>query len=798
MPDREVALGEYPTSVTQPSGKKVPVVQAYAYTKYLGRIHVEFDDEGNLIEIDGTPILLDGSIERDRDVLALLEQYRPGVLALETEIIGVTRVLLDGSCRRAECNLGNFIADSMVDWYALQYHVNEFWTDTSIAFLQGGGIRSSINQKSNSGNISREDAATVMPFESKMEVVEITGKELIEALEHSVHRYEDGEQRGEFMQVSGVQVVYDINRPSGQRVVEAKVLCAQCLVPELENVNQTKLYKIVMLDFLASGGDGYEMFKGKTVQTYETLDIDVFVEYLKKKSPIHPAVEWRITIKQLVDPLEEVIGTTLVLLDDKCQQSECNLGNFITDAMLDWNALKYDNPEHWTDAAIAVIQGSRIKASIDSKINNGVITRKEAEKVFDSSFFNLVSVTLTGDELKQLLEHSISKYDNANNVEFLQMSGIQVEYDLNKPVGHRVTDVKALCARCNVPELEAIKSDGEYNIIMQSVLASGADGYNNILSTKPVRELGESDVNVFVEYLKKKSPVHPAVEWRITIKALADPSEVVGTTLVLLDSNCKQSECNLGNFITDSMVDWRALNYNNPEHWTDASIAVIQGSSIKSSIDSKTNNGVILRSDAEKVFETFSSLVSVTLTGDELKRLLEHSVSKHDNATNTEFLQLSGIQVEFNLNKPINQRVTDVKVLCALCNVPELELLKIDGEYNVIIQSALASSADGYGNILGTKTTRDLGESDVNVFIEYLKKKSPVHPAVEWRITFAQEETETTETTQGTSRQTTASTTEGSTSPAPANESTTQGGSSLKLSFILISLATIMSLIFGR
>ena len=798
MPDIETAMGEYPTSITQTSGKKVPVVQAYAYTKYLGRIHVEFDDEGNLIEIDGTPILLDGSIERDPDVLTLLEQYRPGILALETEIVGVTRVLLDGSCRRNECNLGNFIADSMVDWYALQYHANEFWTDTSIAFLQGGGIRASINQKSNSGNITREDAATVMPFESKMEVVEVTGKELLEALEHSVYRYEDGEFRGEFMQVSGVQVVYDINRPSGQRVVEAKVLCAQCLVPELENVNETKLYKIVMLDFLASGGDGYEMFKGKTVQKYETLDIDVFVEYLKKKSPIHPAVEWRITIKQLVDPLEEVIGNTLVLLDDNCKQSECNLGNFITDAMLDWNALKYDNPEHWTDASIAVIQGSRIKASIDSKINNGVITRKDAEKVFEPSFFNLVSVTLTGDELKQLLEHSISKHEDANNVEFLQMSGIQVEYDLNKPVGHRVIDVKVLCAQCNVPELEAIKNDGEYNIIMQSVLASGADGFNNILGTKPVRELGESDVNVFVEYLKKKSPVHPAVEWRITIKPLADPSEVVGTTLVLLDSNCKQNECNLGNFITDSMVDWHALNYNNPEHWTDASIAVIQGSNIKSSIDSKINNGVILRSDAEKVFETFSNLVSVTLTGDELKRLLELSVSKHDNTTNTEFLQLSGIQVEFDLNKPVNQRVIDVKVLCALCIVPELELLKIDGEYNVIMQSALASSADGYQNILGTKSTRDLGESDVNVFTEYLKKKSPVHPAVEWRITFAQEETETTVTTQGTSAQTATPTTEGSTSPAPQNESTTQGGSSLKLSFILISLATIMSLIIGR
>ena len=37
----EAVRGPYPTTVVQPSGKKVPVVQAYAYTKYLGKLHVQ-------------------------------------------------------------------------------------------------------------------------------------------------------------------------------------------------------------------------------------------------------------------------------------------------------------------------------------------------------------------------------------------------------------------------------------------------------------------------------------------------------------------------------------------------------------------------------------------------------------------------------------------------------------------------------------------------------------------------------------------------------------------------------------
>lgn len=515
-PDWENPQDDYPLIVTQPNGKTVPVVQAYAFTKYLGYIHLEFDDEGALQEIDGTPILLNAMIPRDSDVLALLEKYRPGILELENEIVGSTKVLLDGNCRRRECNLGNFIADSLVDWRAVNYNGSAFWTDSSIGIMQSGGIRASINHKSNQGHITKEDAATVLPFESKIVIVEVTGKALLEALEHSVHRYTDLEQRGEFLQYSGIQVVYNMNNPPLQRVVDAKVLCSQCTVPELESLNLTMTYRIVMLDFLANGGDGYHMFK--IVENFDILEIDVFLQYLKKKSPVTQAVEWRITIKDEIDPSDDIVGSTRVLLDGNCRNSECNLGNFITDAMVDWHAWKYEGNDSWTDASIALIQGSRIKTSIDPKTNNGMISKEAASKVFQPAFFNLSLITLKGNELLDLLEYSISKFteQDASRVEFLQMSGMQVVYDLNKPSGQRVAAIKILCAHCTIPELEPLNVERDYKILMQSVLASGVDGFDAIIKNRIVQDLNESDVNVFINYLKKKSPVHPAVEWRIT------------------------------------------------------------------------------------------------------------------------------------------------------------------------------------------------------------------------------------------------------------------------------------------
>jgi 5'-nucleotidase len=61
-PSTEVAAGEYPFMVRQKSGKIVPVVQAYAFTKYLGKLMVVFDDHGNVTSASGNPQLLDSSI----------------------------------------------------------------------------------------------------------------------------------------------------------------------------------------------------------------------------------------------------------------------------------------------------------------------------------------------------------------------------------------------------------------------------------------------------------------------------------------------------------------------------------------------------------------------------------------------------------------------------------------------------------------------------------------------------------------------------------------------------------------
>ncbi|KAL7735760.1 hypothetical protein ACLKA6_020009 [Drosophila palustris] len=259
-PSVERVDGPYPTVITQKSGKRVPVVQAYAYTKYLGKLHVKFDGDGNLVEFNGSPILLNAAVTQDQEVLSLLELYRENVTALEQSVVGHSKVLLEGqkaACRSIECNMGNLITDALIFSRVMEDQGGDYWTDASIAFHQGGGIRSSIDIKSD-GMITQSDLLTVLPFENDIYITKISGKSIRNALEHAAAvRFKDSD--GAFLQVSGLHVVYNSDMPEGSRVVSVEVRCASCTVPSYSPLSETEYYKVIVPQFLFEGGDGHIM-----------------------------------------------------------------------------------------------------------------------------------------------------------------------------------------------------------------------------------------------------------------------------------------------------------------------------------------------------------------------------------------------------------------------------------------------------------------------------------------------------------------------------------------------------------
>nr|CAD7409205.1 unnamed protein product [Timema cristinae] len=98
---------------------------------------------------------------------------------------------------------------------------------------------------------------------------------------------------------AGLNVVYNMTRPIGERVVKVDALCAECRVPHYQPLNLDTWYRIAINSYLAGGGDGYKVFEQNSRNhNIGRLDVEVFQDYIKKNSPIIQGLEGRIIMYQ--------------------------------------------------------------------------------------------------------------------------------------------------------------------------------------------------------------------------------------------------------------------------------------------------------------------------------------------------------------------------------------------------------------------------------------------------------------------------------------------------------------------
>ncbi|KAM9777576.1 5'-nucleotidase [Neosynchiropus ocellatus] len=311
-PSTEVPAGPYPFMVASDDGRNVPVVQAYAFGKYLGYLKVTFDEAGNVKKAEGNPILMDSSVPQDPEILAEVQTWKGNLSSYSSEYVGQTLVYLNGTfeeCRFRECNLGNLICDAMVH-HNLKHSDATQWNHVGSCMINSGSIRTAIDERLNNGSITMEEVLTVLPFGETIDLVKIKGSTMKKAFEHSIHRY--GSMSGEFLQVSGIRVVYDTSLPENQRVVSLSVLCTLCRVPKYVPLDPEQTYTVVMNSYMVNGGDGYQMIKEENLK-HNTGDMDITVlsEYISEMKQVFPAVEGRILFKN--SATSSTLGLSLLL-----------------------------------------------------------------------------------------------------------------------------------------------------------------------------------------------------------------------------------------------------------------------------------------------------------------------------------------------------------------------------------------------------------------------------------------------------------------------------------------------------
>jgi 5'-nucleotidase/UDP-sugar diphosphatase len=281
----EGAVGPYPTMVANPDGIEVPVVQANQYGKYLGDIAITWDDSGVVTKAEGEPFLIDATVIGNDDFKGQLAELAAPIEEAMAEVIGTTTADIDGSresCRTMECQMGNLVAEAMLDRAADQ--------GATIAIQNGGGLRASID----AGDITKGEVITVLPFSNTLATVQISGGDVIEALENGVSDIENG--AGRFPQVAGLKYAYTITTPAGSRISDVMVKGeGDTWVP----IDEEATYTVVTNNYTRGGGDGYETFaSGDNPYDFGPPLEEVLAGYIAELGGEYtPLTDGRITMK---------------------------------------------------------------------------------------------------------------------------------------------------------------------------------------------------------------------------------------------------------------------------------------------------------------------------------------------------------------------------------------------------------------------------------------------------------------------------------------------------------------------
>lgn len=219
--------------VPNAAGDTVLVAQAGSRGHYLGEITVDKDSPRagyRLISVDKR---LDNRI--DSETAAILYPYRQGVDSLKTMKIGrLAQEFTAGSQL-----LLNWVADAMRD-------MGSRLTDRTVdvAIVNKGGIRRGLP----AGHITKEMIMTMLPFDNKLVVMQLTGRDLMASIDVMKGRGGDGISGG----------------------------------VDISSIDPDKTYTVVTIDYLAQGGDYMKpLTRGKIMTRSEKRLDETMIDYIE-------------------------------------------------------------------------------------------------------------------------------------------------------------------------------------------------------------------------------------------------------------------------------------------------------------------------------------------------------------------------------------------------------------------------------------------------------------------------------------------------------------------------------------
>lgn len=234
---------------------------------------------GDVVSKRARNVIVTRDIAKSAAMTGLLDHYRPFYTALGLRKVGsIMAPILEAANANGESALGDLIADAMLDQTSAPDAGG-----AQVAMWNNGGIRADLvgtpDGAGSPATVTFAQAFDVLPFNNRVEVRTITGATLIGML-----------GTGVFQVSRGLSFLYDPTRPRGQRVDGATAKLWDRVIDPAARI------RVAASDYIWNGGDGIVGVES-TDRIDAGVDIDLFVKYLEKRSPVEPGPQDRIIRK---------------------------------------------------------------------------------------------------------------------------------------------------------------------------------------------------------------------------------------------------------------------------------------------------------------------------------------------------------------------------------------------------------------------------------------------------------------------------------------------------------------------
>jgi len=236
--------------VVENNNKKIYIVQAGSYGKYIGHIKLDVENKKiNNFQYWLYPTI-NSIIKPDRSILNSIGKYIDDAKKYAQITIGVSEITMEKNSNDPNSNLGLFITNVLA-----------YVTNSDIAFYNKGGIRDVLRK----GNITYGQIFNILPFENQVVKFEMRGKDIVELLEN--------------MDKKKTALVFNsaLEKRDGKWFFNS------------EPIDYDRFYTVSTVDFLYYGGDGYTEFSSYKVIANYGYARELLVEYIKKNSPLKSA-----------------------------------------------------------------------------------------------------------------------------------------------------------------------------------------------------------------------------------------------------------------------------------------------------------------------------------------------------------------------------------------------------------------------------------------------------------------------------------------------------------------------------